>query len=359
MNKKTKDQRKIIAILPQPDCAARKRPATSWRWLWITMLLLSSCLAFSRFGLSQRRGAPVEVSPGSIQYSRNQNAQAANGWDWKSSTNDNIPLDAIVGGGEEGVPLYICRATYNGGTHPGKVRPGFGGCKIGWGGQEITVPSFEVLVPRWAAAANDNIPSGAPEVGSEAAGQGELSGAPLVGCHAFYQNGTHPGKVRSGLGGCKIGWGGKEITVPSYEVLFTGAVDYRSGGSDPILSGALVGGSEGGRALYICRARYNNGIHPGKFRSDLGGCNIGWGGKEVTVPTFTFLYPHWEKTLTGIEYEAGAEGGKPLYICRAFYQNGVHPGKYRDELGGCNIGWGGKEVTVSDYELLAPPPPPR
>jgi hypothetical protein len=332
---KTRDQRTIVAILPQPDWAARKMPVPSWRWLCITVLSLSSCLVFTI------------------------NAQAANGWDWKSSANDNIPLDAVVGGSEGGAPLYICKAAYKGGTHPGKVRPGFGGCKIGWGGQEITVPSYEVLVPGWAAATNDNIPF-AHALGNEAPGiqdKDQFSGgAFLLGCHAIYQNGIHPGKTRPGFAGCKIGWGGQEITVPNYEVWFAGAVDYFSTGGDPILSGALVGGSEDGRALYICRAIYNNGIHPGKFRADLGGCNIGWGGKEVTVPSYTFLYPHWEKTVTEVEYAPGTEGGKPLYICRAPYQNGLHPGKYRQDLGGCNIGWGGKEVTVTNYELLAPPP---
>jgi hypothetical protein len=279
---KTGSQKMIVATLPQPGYIARRISITSWSWLYITVLLLSFCLALSRLGLSQRSRVPAVVPPrSSIPHSRTQNAQAANGWDWKSSTNDNIPLDALVGGSEAGAPLYLCRATYNGGTHPGKVRPGFGGCKIGWGGQEITVPSYEVLVPHWAVAANDNIPSGASELGNEAAGQGELSGASLVACHAIYQNGTHPGKVRPGFGGCKIGWGGQEITIPSYEVLFTGAVDYFSTGSDPMLAGALVGGSEGGRTLYICRAMYNGGIHPGKFRADLGGCNIGWGGNEV------------------------------------------------------------------------------
>jgi len=42
-----------------------------------------------------------------------------------------------------GTPLYVCRANYNGGVHPGKVVAG--NCNIGWGGNEIVLHSFEVL----------------------------------------------------------------------------------------------------------------------------------------------------------------------------------------------------------------------
>ncbi|BBL76446.1 DM9 repeat-containing protein [Methylomagnum ishizawai] len=53
--------------------------------------------------------------------------------------------------------------------------------------------------------------------------------------------------------------------------------------------------------------------------------------------------------------KAGAEaapGRQPLYVCRASYQGGLHPGKLRSDFKGCNLGWGGKEVVVPDYEVL-------
>jgi len=30
----------------------------------------------------------------------------------------------------------------------------------------------------------------------------------------------------------------------------------------------------------------------------------------------------------------------------------MHPGKVRPEIAGCNIGWGGKEFVIVDYEVL-------
>jgi len=55
-----------------------------------------------------------------------------------------LPLNAIVGGEQHDGPLYICQAAYRGGVHPGKVYKRM--CHISWGGKEIPVTSFNVLV---------------------------------------------------------------------------------------------------------------------------------------------------------------------------------------------------------------------
>ncbi len=66
---------------------------------------------------------------------------------WVSASFGQIPPGAIVGGREStGQKLYICRATYNGGVHPGKIRVEFRGCNIGYGGREVTVNQYQVLI---------------------------------------------------------------------------------------------------------------------------------------------------------------------------------------------------------------------
>ena len=59
-----------------------------------------------------------------------------------------LPPDAVIGGSEYNGSrkLAVCRAAYQGGTHPGKVVAGK--CNIGWGGKEIVLNAFEVLVQR-------------------------------------------------------------------------------------------------------------------------------------------------------------------------------------------------------------------
>ncbi len=65
-------------------------------------------------------------------------------WTWVPAEGGAIPQGAVLGGSENGQPLFICRAQYNGGVHPGKVVGQ--NCNIGWGGREILNPTYEVLV---------------------------------------------------------------------------------------------------------------------------------------------------------------------------------------------------------------------
>ncbi len=48
-------------------------------------------------------------------------------------------------------------------------------------------------------------------------------------------------------------------------------------------------------------------------------------------------------------YEAD---GTALYVARAEHEGGQHPGKTSKPLGAIHFGWGGKEETKSDYEVL-------
>ena len=210
---------------------------------------------------------------------------------WVFAANGSVPLDAIQGGAEpDGTSVYICRAFFKGGVHPGRVRPGMTGCDIGWGGSEEVVSFYQVLVPRWVSAVNGNIPSNAYSYGFEAPPPGGLPTA-LYPCRGYLKGGLQPGKVRPGLPGCSVGWGGKELFLNPYEVLIAGPFNflpvqnYQLGsGNIPFRLGPLTGGFEvDGQPLYICLAGFNDGSHPGKTRPGLGGCNIGWGGAEHSV----------------------------------------------------------------------------
>ena len=49
------------------------------------------------------------------------------------------------------------------------------------------------------------------------------------------------------------------------------------------------GGKEGNKTLYVCNANYNNGVHSGKTWDGYNACNIGWGGREIPVKNFNYL----------------------------------------------------------------------
>lgn len=125
-----------------------------------------------------------------------------------------LPPEAVVGGREfnRSTPLYICRASYRGGVHPGKVVDGR--CNIAWGGQETSFNHYELLMSRarltWTPASNGYVPHRAIEGGFE-------NGRPLYICQAHYRGGVHPGKIVGST--CNIPWGGREISLPNYYVL--------------------------------------------------------------------------------------------------------------------------------------------
>jgi hypothetical protein len=121
--------------------------------------------------------------------------------------------------------------------------------------------------------------------------------------------------------------------------------------------GAVIGGAEPGRQLPVCRAPFQNGIHPGKLVAR--NCNIGWGGKEITIGKYEVLVAppaeiRWLPAANGQvppgAVIGGKEPGRQLPVCRAPYQNGMHPGKLVAK--NCNIGWGGKEITLNRYEVM-------
>lgn len=135
---------------------------------------------------------------------------------WATSQGGAIPAGAIATGYEPGGFLYTCRAQVEGGTHPGKVRPGFDGCYVPLGGREVSVRQHQVYVgsPAWTVTRDGTVPEGAVEAGRT--GNNQV----LYVCRAAAAPGQlQPGKAGAGLRGCNVGVGGAEQTQPLYEVL--------------------------------------------------------------------------------------------------------------------------------------------
>jgi hypothetical protein len=66
---------------------------------------------------------------------------------WAAAANGTIPPGAVAYGREaDGREQFVCRGAYEGGTHLGKIASGFGGCNTGYGGREVTLLQYEVLI---------------------------------------------------------------------------------------------------------------------------------------------------------------------------------------------------------------------
>jgi len=120
---------------------------------------------------------------------------------------------------------------------------------------------------------------------------------------------------------------------------------------------AIIGGWEPGRTLYVCHGWYGGGLHPGKIVGN--NCNIGWGGKEITLNAYEVLSGdngrvRWvDASFGGIPegaFAGGYEAERPsLFVCRALYF-GWQPGKVVGQ--NCNFGYGGDEKTSPYYQVL-------
>ncbi|CAF2634849.1 unnamed protein product [Rotaria sp. Silwood2] len=65
---------------------------------------------------------------------------------WVPSNGNNLPTGALQAGGNQQSPLFIGRASFQGGICCGKFEPSHGCVYLPWGGRENSVPNnFEVL----------------------------------------------------------------------------------------------------------------------------------------------------------------------------------------------------------------------
>ncbi|KAM5531106.1 hypothetical protein V8D89_015220 [Ganoderma adspersum] len=146
---------------------------------------------------------------------------------WISPVDGFVPLSAIVGGQEtHGDLLYVARASYQGGIHPGKASPQYGNVFISFDGKEIEFPltsdDIEVLVGdqlsvRWAPVSGqfslDQLDGAVPVPGGN-----EADGTCLYVAQAEVQNGVHCGEVKVN-DTARIPWGGQQEFATEYEVL--------------------------------------------------------------------------------------------------------------------------------------------
>jgi hypothetical protein len=206
--------------------------------------------------------------------------------DWQRASDGQIPAGAVSAGREaNGEQLYLCRANFKGGVHPGKIRPAFGGCNVPWGGAEHAVRSYEVLVGShgsysWTRASGGGVPPGALAAGREA------NGDPLYICRGNFQGGVHPGKVRQAFGACNVPWGGGEHKVNPYDVLMGNP----SSGANPHTPGFDAG------IYYRLTTMWQ-----GECRS-LDIVNDGNNDTPILARTGNFSGQHWKIEVVGDGY---------------------------------------------------------
>lgn len=195
--------------------------------------------------------------------------------EWVKDFAGNVPPNAIKAGHEgDGKPLYIGRVNFQGGIHVGKVGPHFTGCHFSWGGKELSMAEYEVLAPGnfWIDADSGNVPPGSMQGGT-------CEGKPLYVVRTKFKGEVIPGKLWGYA--CHFPHGGKELMNAEYQVLKNVPGKWVKASKGEIPTAALYCGKESdGQSLFLARAEYVNGVHPGKIRHGYAGARISWGGLE-------------------------------------------------------------------------------
>jgi hypothetical protein len=204
-----------------------------------------------------------------------------------------IPAGAFPLGSENGQPLYACRAFLtNGSLQLGKIRPGFPGCDVPYGGVETTVSVYAVLGTQGnVTVAVGTTVVGAPPPADIISGGTDGDGGLLYPCSASYAGTTQVGKVRRDWSACDIPYGGHEIWVPIYSILrpYIGS----RYGYPALPANVLIAGTDTNQApLGICVSRLmGNGkvqgsLQVGKYIVPSGTCSYPYGSAEVPAPSY-------------------------------------------------------------------------
>jgi len=231
----------------------------------------------------------------------------AGGGRWVRGNAQSVPAGAISGGREDnGSPLFIIRAPFGGGLHPGKFSPAYKKAYIPYGGQERELTDFEILVADWQPLQGMNVPQAALGVGAEA------NGTPLFIIRARQGGGLHPGKLNTAFGTGYVPYGGREIELKAGMEIFVGSGVWVKAAGGAVPFGAIKGGTDNsGSPLFIIRAPVGGGVHPGKLSPEFKMGYVPYGGREMQINSYEVLVYDFGGKIRGTGAAASAPAQPP------------------------------------------------
>ncbi|WVQ85906.1 hypothetical protein IAT38_008074 [Cryptococcus sp. DSM 104549] len=138
-----------------------------------------------------------------------------------------------------------------------------------------------------------------------------------------------------------------------------------------------IGNEQDGAVLYAARAWWEGGVHLGKAGHHIqNGASISYGGGEITIDTYEVFcgpinepylvkwmtFPHGQRaSVQGWQpVEGGREkDGTYILLSKGDFENGQHPGKCLINDDHACVGWGGGELWVRPFQILAYANPDR
>ena len=179
--------------------------------------------------------------------------------------------------------LFSCRAAFQGGIHPGSLRPREKGCAFGFGGHVIVSENYTIpqAAPwmTWTSASPGALPGGALPAGEE-------GGEPFYLCRAPAADGLYGGKVKKTSPGCSIPVGQTEVVERRFEVLTT---RWQPGNGGAVPVSGIANGRADTNLLFSCRVQSHGTLQLGRVNEPLGGCHVGMQDSEVVFQDYEVL----------------------------------------------------------------------
>jgi len=222
----------------------------------------------------------------------NYEALSGHGFSWVASGHGHVPPGAVATGNtNQGEPLYIGRAHFQGSLTPGKVHRSHACLYIPYGGDEHAIKSYEVLVgsqrSSWVPASTFGpLPDGAILAGND------VDGTPIFIGKSYHEGDQLPGKVlrTPHKNVAYVPYNGMEVEKHQFEVLCNGNVSWIPSGHGSVPHNAIVGGhTSSGETLYIGRTRHMGSLTCGKVHPSHGSLYISFGGQEIPHKSYEIL----------------------------------------------------------------------
>jgi len=183
---------------------------------------MEAILMESTFACPYKNKGCTEVSVGRLLKEHKYNCPYGPQIRWVPGTDTTCPENAVKGGHQNGIHLYIIRAPHAGSITPGKMfatAPVQGRAKgsLCWGGSEHLKSSYEVLVApaettKWIASSNGEVVSNAIIGGFAETGENLYIG------RANWETNLVIGKIHPSHRCCYIPYG-NELRFDNYEIL--------------------------------------------------------------------------------------------------------------------------------------------
>ncbi|XP_036342466.1 uncharacterized protein LOC118751757 [Rhagoletis pomonella] len=277
---------------------------------------------------------------------------AGHNYHWVPDANGSVPPGAVSCGLTSlGEPLYVGRGYHANSLTPGKIHPSQGCLYIGFGGEEVTVTNYEVLV----RSATISVEPGAvinyentwvhsspyqPVPPFAVIGGHDSDGTPIYVGRSFHEGDNLPAKVVPSKGAGYVCWGGREITKSHYEILVGQGYAWVPcyGGSVPP-NAVRTGTTRTGEPLYVGRGHHANSLTVGKIHPSHGCLYIPFGGQEVRIATYEVLIKQstdqWVPSTPNYAPPSAVVAGydtdrAPIYVARAMHEGykWVHSSAY-------------------------------